>query len=221
MAEHADAIKLDIAGPSVAVADADVEPNSTEDEAHSTDIDAGAEQPASASSDPTMDPRGGRRPAVRYAGIFGLVALGVLCAIGTWLGWQNWQTHQVQTQRAAFIQAGRQAALNLTTINDTDVEADVQRILDGATGTFHDDFHNRAQPFIDVVKQAKSKSQGTVTEAGLESVDGNQAQVLVAVSVTTTVGNTEQQPPPRAWRMRITVEKTDHALKVSDVQFVP
>jgi len=77
--------------------------------------------------------------------------LGVLCAIGTWLGWQNWQTHQVQTQRAAFIQAGRQAALNLTTINDTDVEADVQRILDGSTGTFHDDFHNRAQPFIDVV----------------------------------------------------------------------
>jgi Mce-associated membrane protein len=228
MAEHADATKLDIVEPSagVALADADAEPATTEAatesmEADSIDIDADADQPRSASSDPATQGRGNHWSPARYAGTFGLVALVAVCALGGWLGWQSWHAQRTQTQRAAFIQAGRQAALNLTTINDADVEADVQRILDGATGTFHDDFHNRAQPFIDVVKQAKSKSQGAVTEAGLESVDGNQAQVLVAVSVTTTVGNADQQPPPRAWRMRITVEKTDHALKVSDVQFVP
>ena len=38
--------------------------------------------------------------------------------------------------------------------------------------TFYDDFHKRAQPFVDVVKQAQSKSVGTVTEAGVESEDG-------------------------------------------------
>jgi len=75
------------------------------------------------------------------------------------------------------------------------------------------------QPFIDTVKQAQSKSVGTVTEAGLESESENDAQVLVAVAVkTSNVGVAEQQP--RAWRMRISVQKVGDQAKVSNVEFV-
>lgn len=62
----------------------------------------------------------------------------------------------------------------------------MQRILDSATGTFYDDFQKRAQPFAEVVKQAKSKSEGTIAEAGLDTSTDNEAQVLVAVTVKTT-----------------------------------
>jgi Mce-associated membrane protein len=96
----------------------------------------------------------------------------------------------------------------------------VQRILDSATGTFYDDFQKRAGPFVEVVKQAKSKSVGTVTEAGLESDTGTEAEVLVAVAVkTSNAGAAEQQP--RLWRMRITVQKMGDDVKVSNVEFVP
>jgi Mce-associated membrane protein len=96
----------------------------------------------------------------------------------------------------------------------------VQRILDLATGTFLDDFSKRSQPFVEVVKQAKSVSVGTVTVAGLESVTGNAAQVLVAVSVkTSNAGAPEQEP--RAWRMRIVVQEVGDQTKVSKVEFVP
>jgi Mce-associated membrane protein len=71
-----------------------------------------------------------------------------------------------------------------------------------------------------VVKHTQSKSEGTVTAAGLESQSDDQAQVLVAVTVqTTNAGSGEQEP--RAWRMRISVEKVDDAAKVSNVVFVP
>jgi Mce-associated membrane protein len=71
-----------------------------------------------------------------------------------------------------------------------------------------------------VVKQAQSKSVGTVSEAGLESQSGDQAQVLVAVSVkTANLGAQEQRP--RAWRMRIDVQKLGDQAKVSNLQFVP
>jgi len=44
--------------------------------------------------------------------------------------------------------------------------------------------------------------------------------VLVAVAVNTTVeGQPEQQP--RAWRMRILVQKVGEDTKVSNVEFVP
>jgi Mce-associated membrane protein len=98
-------------------------------------------------------------------------------------------------------------------------DADIQRILDSATGTFYDDFSNRSKPFIDVVKKAQSKSVGTIIEAGVESQSANEAQVLVAVSVkTSNLGAAEQDL--RHWRMRITVQKLGNDAKVSNVAFV-
>lgn len=150
-------------------------------------------------------------------GVAVVVALG--CLVGWW-GYRSYETHQAQTQRAEFVAVARQGALNLTTIDHTRVDADVQRILDSSTGTFHDDFQQRSQPFIDVVKKAQSKSQGTITEAGLESQDNDQARVLVAVSVKTSIPGAPDQDP-RRWRMRIDVQRLGDGLKVSNVQFVP
>ena len=127
---------------------------------------------------------------------------------------------RLREQRELFLQVGRQGALNLTTIDWQHADTDVQRILDSATGTFYDDFSKRKQPFIDVVKKAQSKSVGTITQAGLESDSGDEAQVLVAVSVkTSNLGGADQAP--RAWRMRITVQKMGDQAKVANVAFVP
>ena len=157
---------------------------------------------------------------VRLALIAGLVVVLALGGLTGWLGFRAYQSHQVDAQRKVFLQVGRQGALNLTTIDFQHVDDDVKRILDSATGTFYDDFQQRAQPFTEVVKQVKSKSVGTVTEAGLESESADEAQVLVAVAVHTTIeGQPEQQP--RAWRMRILVQKVGDDTKVSNVEFVP
>ena len=171
-------------------------------------------------SDPEADDAAPRISHVRLAGIVGLVVVLALGGLVGWLGFRAYQSHQLDTQRKVFLQVGRQGALNLTTIDFQHVDDDVKRILDSATGTFFDDFQQRAQPFTEVVKQVKSKSVGTVTEAGLESESENEAQVLVAVAVNTTVeGQPNQQP--RAWRMRILVQKVGEDTKVSNVEFVP
>lgn len=153
------------------------------------------------------------------ATVFGVVLLVALGTLTSWQGFKAHQSHRVDQQRALFLQVARQGALNLTTIDWQRADSDIQRILSSATGAFHDDFANRSQPFIDAVKQAKSTSVGTVTEAALESDGGDVAQALVAVSVKVTAGGAEQAP--RAWRMRISVQKVGGDDKVSAVQFVP
>ena len=161
-----------------------------------------------------------RMSHVRLATIVGLVVVLALGGLVGWLSFRAYQSHQLDTQRNVFLQVGRQGAINLTTIDYQHVDDDVKRILDSATGKFYDDFQQRSQPFTEVVKQVKSKSVGTVTEAGLESESDDEAQVLVAVAVNTTVeGQPEQQP--RAWRMRILVQKVGDDTKVSNVEFVP
>lgn len=162
-------------------------------------------------------PRGSH---VQLATIAGLVLVLVLGGLTGWLGHLANESHQAGEQRNLVLQVGRQGALNLTTIDWQHADTDVQRILDSATGTFYDDFQKRSAPFIEVVKQAQSKSVGNITEAGLESESQSEAQVLVAVTVNTTnAGAPEQQP--RSWRMRISVQKVNGEAKVSKVEFVP
>jgi Mce-associated membrane protein len=156
------------------------------------------------------------------ATIVGLVLVVALAGLTGWLGFRTYQSHKADEQHKLFLQVGRQGALNLTTIDFEHADADVQRILDSATGTFYDDFQKRSQPFVAVVKQAQSKSVGTIAEAGLEpeSVSDNGAQVLVAVTVKTSNAGAPEQAP-RAWRMRISVQKVGDEAKVSNVEFVP
>jgi len=157
---------------------------------------------------------------VRLAMLIGLVTIVGLAGLAGWLGYRAHASRQAQDQRNLFLQVGRQGALNLTTIDWRHADSDIRRILDGATGTFHDDFAKRAQPFVDVIKQTKSTTVGTITEAGLESDAPRAAQVLVTVSVKTSNAVASEQDP-RYWRMRISVQEVGDQAKVSNVEFVP
>lgn len=171
-----------------------------------------------ADEDPGQQDRAGLA-ALRTALVVGLafvVTLGALCG---WLGYRAHQSHQAQQFRAQLLQVGRQGAINFTTIDYEHVDADVQRILDGATGAFHDDFKAKSGPFIEVIKKVHSKTVGTVAEAALESVGDSDGVVLVAVTVKTSkMGRPDEQP--RYWRMRMTVSRQGPDLKVSKVDFV-
>jgi Mce-associated membrane protein len=197
--------------------EADADTTSTVEATEAEDAEADDED---GSDDEEPAPAKPPMSVVRLATIAGLVLVVVLAVLTGWLGFRAYESHKADQQRKLFVQVGRQGALNLTSIDWQHADADVQRILDSATGTFYDDFQKRAQPFIEVVKQAQSKSVGTIAEAGLESDSKNEAQVLVAVTVKTSNAGAPQQQP-RAWRMRITVEKVGDEAKVSNVEFVP
>jgi Mce-associated membrane protein len=143
---------------------------------------------------------------VRAAMIAAVVVLTALAGVTGWLAVRAHAAHEANTQR-------------LTTIDWHHPDSDVQRIIDLATGSFHDEFQQRSQPFVDVVKKAQSTTVGTVTAAGIESESGSQAQVLVAVSVKTSNAGADD-PTPRSWRMRLTVQKAGDQMKVANVEFI-
>jgi len=154
-----------------------------------------------------------------WAAAAGVTAVALLAGLTGWLGYRAYERHQADARRDLFIQVARQGAVNLTTISYKEIDADVQRIIDLSTGSFRDDFEQRSKPFIEVVKAAQSKSEGTVTDAGLESQRGDSAQVLVAVAVKSQTAGGEEAP--REWRMRIEVRSVGDDARVSNVVFVP
>ncbi|BBY05275.1 mammalian cell entry protein [Mycobacterium noviomagense] len=155
----------------------------------------------------------------RWALAVGLTSVVVLAALVGWLGFRAYESHTAEVQRDLFLQAGRQGAVNLTTFDYQHVDADVQRILGSATGTFYDSFSHRSRSFIDTVKRSQSRSAGTVTEAGVEYQTRDEGRVLVAVTVKSVNSGSAQQEP-QALRMRITVRKLGDGPKVSNVAFL-
>jgi Mce-associated membrane protein len=160
------------------------------------------------------------RSPERLAAGFGVAVVVALAALGGWFGVRVDHGQQAEQQRQLFLQTGRQAAVNLATIDWKQADADVRRILDSATGAFYDNFSKGEQQFVDAVKKMQSKSTGTLTEAGLESESAGGARVLVAVSVKMS-NNDGPESDPHGWRMRISLLKVGDAAKVSNVEFVP
>lgn len=182
-------------------------------------------EPDTAEQD-TAEPDTKKSPRQWFSSISNPLAVGVasivaLVGVAGWLGYRLHQDHQVQAQRNLYVQVARQTAINLTTISYTEVDADIKRVLDSATGAFHDEFQNRSKPFVEVVKKVQSKTEGTVAEAGLLTYTKDQAQVLIAVAVKTSLAAAPADDEPRRWRMRVTVDKTGDGAKVSNVEFVP
>ncbi len=208
MAEHDDAAAGELTEGAVAVLDPEIDDIEELDDADPGGPDERVDEPAK--------PKRVRR----LAAVLGLVLVVALSALVGWLVVRTHRATDVDERQSQIVQVARQGALNLTTIDWQRADADVQRILDSATGEFYDDFAKRSAPFIKVVKEAKSTSTGSITEAGLESEAGDSAQVLVAVAVkNSNVGAPDQQP--REWRMRIAVQKVGDVMKVSNVEFVP
>ena len=221
MAEHVDASPEEVTKPDPPESDT---PEKASSEAPEADLDDAEDYDGAVDADVDETPKDVDTQAktmspVRLAIVVGVVAVVASTSVAGWLGYREHQARQAQRQSELFVTVGRQGALNLTTIDCQHADSDVRRILDSATGSFYDDFAKRSKPFIEVLRKAQSKSVGTITEAGLESQSGGEAQVLVAVSVVTSNAG-EPEAEPRHWRMRISVKKLGDEAKVSNVAFV-
>ncbi|WP_230591879.1 hypothetical protein [Rhodococcoides fascians] len=165
---------------------------------------------------------GPRRPPRLRRSLIGVAVLGVVAlgASSALLLHQHQKLVAAQDLQQRYLQAARQSVLDLTTISASTVDDDVARVLERSTGTFRDQFGERANDFVSVVQQADVQATGSITEAGIENADDRTASVLVAAtsSVTNSSGAQEE---PRVWRLRVTLDNAGESILVSDVEFVP
>lgn len=168
---------------------------------------------AAVSEESATAPR--RQPARRPLAI----ALILLCVLAVVLAVRDYRVRAQAEVRAEMVAAATAGAVNLTTIDFKRVDEDVQRILDSSTGAFRDDFEKRAPAFAEAARQAQSTSVGTVTEAAVESVDGDSGRILVALTVMTSNRGVPEQSP-RGWRTRVSVIRTAGGMKLEQVEFV-
>lgn len=126
-----------------------------------------------------------------------------------------------QQRQAEFVDGAKRGVLSMISLDYNKAKDDVQRVIDGSTGQFKDDFQHRANDFISVVTQSKAVTSGTVNAAALESVNGNSAVVLVSATSQVTNSPPGKDVPPLVWRLKVTVSDVGGQYKMSKVEYVP
>lgn len=176
-----------------------------------TSAPAEADAPASASATP-------RRAPVPF--IVALVVVLALLAAAAIVGALKLRDDkQRDDARAAALGAARQEALNLTSIDGRDIDKDLQRVLDGATGSFRTDFQQRSKDLKTVLGENQVVAEGHVIDAALVRGDVDTATALVVVD--STVKN-KAAPAGRAnsYRMQLDLERHGSRWLTSSLQFV-
>ncbi|MBU8818201.1 hypothetical protein KL858_13025 [Mycolicibacterium goodii] len=105
------------------------------------------------------------------------------------------------------------------TINADTVDADLQRVLDGATGEFRDGLVRGAAKMKKDTADEGKHTEAEVTGAGIESFTSDEALVLVSLTSKTTY-NTHEPRQDALQRLAVTVVDTGGTYKVSKLEFV-
>jgi Mce-associated membrane protein len=103
------------------------------------------------------------------------------------LGWSAlrwWDAGRLERAHQAALAAAKQTTVDFVTISASSVDGDLQRIADGATGDFSDEFTRGLPQVRQAVVENKVESTGQVLRAGLVSGDLDSAVVLVAVDAS-------------------------------------
>lgn len=118
--------------------------------------------------------------------------------------------------RAAAVQV--QAFLD---IDHTDVEAQLERMLQGATEDFRRQFAPQLRTIVAETRRRKSSAEATVLRAGLGAFTPEAATVLVAADTdvrSTAGGTSERRTVP--WRIRVDLVKDGDRWLTSGLRFV-
>lgn len=157
-----------------------------------------------------------------------LVAVGVLAATRenglreletAAMPWQE-PGNELTERTRAVAEAARAETLAFLAVDYRDMDPLMDRVLEGATGEFEDQYEERREDLKKQAQEAKSISTGEVVALGVGELDDDSAQVYVAANSEVQNTSTDGTAQPRYYRLRLDLQLVDEDWLVSQVQFV-
>jgi Mce-associated membrane protein len=130
-----------------------------------------------------------------------VAAAALAAAVVLGLRWNSDRTLNQAHEQA--LAAAKQTTVNFVSVSASTVDRDLQRIVDGATGDFRDEFTRGQAQVRSAVVENKVDSHGTILRAALVSGDRHSAVVLVAIDA---IVKNVKTPNGRASHYRIQVD---------------
>lgn len=156
----------------------------------------------------------------QLAAALAVVATLALLAGTGYMLWQHRNAEEDRHRTAEFAAAGRQAAVNLMTMDYNAAKDVVQRLIDDSTGKFKANFQDTSGDLIKAMQETKVVTKVTVNDVAVESRTADSGVVMLAATTRREGPNaTPADKQPRVWRVVVTLDRDGGVLKLSDVEF--
>lgn len=147
-----------------------------------------------------------------------VLVVGLLVAGGMLL--PRWQEARAEDERRRdVLRAATAEVVAFTTLDHRNLEPSIDRVLEGATGDFKEQFEASRSQLEQLSRDNESVSEGRVLEAGVVSMDEDSATVVVVADSQVTNKSTEE-PQPRHYRLQLDLVLQGGRWLTSDLQFV-
>ena len=184
------------------------------DQVHDTESEAAEPSVESDAADVTetnsavesAEPAAASKRRVGLAAAVCALLFTILVAALGFLGWRQYEQYRVNAASDAALQAAKDYAVVLTTLDAKNIDENYRKSLDGATGEFKDAYSQGATQLRQVLIDNKASGTGIVVAAAVKSATPDKVEVLLFVDQSITNAN---NPSPRIDRNRIdmTMEK--------------
>lgn len=132
---------------------------------------------------------------------------------------------EVRSERmaATYSETAEDLALTLMAMDYTRAQDNVQEIIDVTTGKLREQWQGEADNIVHNMEEAKVVTKAAVIDSAVESMDANQAVVLLAIRTQRTSADEAadpNQPLPTLWRLALTLVHEGGQIKVSNLEYV-
>lgn len=162
-----------------------------------------------------------RRPRRRTVALAGTVLI-ACSAVGA-SGYVVWHHRTVTAEHrrvAEYAAAARQGAITYMAINADKARQDVQRIIDGSTGSLKARMLMTAEDLAKAIEKSKVSTTVDVKAVSVDSTTASSAVVLVAANASAT-GPGKEKPVSRSWRIVMTLQRDSGQIKMANIEMLP
>lgn len=153
-----------------------------------------------------------------------LAVLTVAVVVGGVLVWQARADRAVaetsQQRYGEVMVAATAEAEAFVNVRYDDAEASLDRVAEGATGDFREQYTSSRDRIIREIRKNRSVLEGEVRYTGVVDVSGDRATVLAVTSGTVASRQTDNQPVERDFRLRLELVREDGRWLTSDLEVV-
>ncbi len=142
-----------------------------------------------------------------------------LLALAGWRGlaWQD-ARDRLADEKAAAAAASAEVE-GLIDISGATSDADMAKLLDGATADFRSELEAQADRLKEALAANKVEATGEAVSTGVVELDGDKATVIVAATGTVQNSSTKAAEP-RNYRLKVELVRSDGDWLVSGLEFV-
>ena len=116
--------------------------------------------------------------------------------------------------------AATKETLAFLSVDYRDMDARIEKVLAGATGTFKEQYSGARANLKTSATTAQAVSTGKVLAVGVSDLDEKSAAVFVAANSSVTNKSTQGKPKARYYRLKLSMVRERGRWLTSDIQFV-